>query len=566
MQIWSPSARGFIEVVDLYAYLPFIRPHFFEAGLDSLSGEELSVLLHEFTHLNSLGGYFGLVQTYHLANNSLCRKAAERIAHEASKCGRLEQEQAAEASWNVFASEMPDSLQLYLVMTRAYKWLFEGLALFAEFDCTPHLKSFSGAASHLFEFVVALNHYTIKLRSKEGGISLPDFPHLIKNVDAIIDRIEEWQRQARYKYLILNDTSPESAVYFAGYLLVKGMQRHLAQLDSRLLSPENFLIFANGYFFNDVRLCDLIVPSEHAFQRNAPLPPAENFQRVISRVMLHLNKILDHLYSIDASSLRRAIDSIANAEEKKEPFLRIDFRKLTEDKVAASGVPLADIPEVGDKLLWLLDYSIGSHVEVLQDGFGISDDQAQKVRLLYHNACAVIFTARQAMLHLLRMYSFDAIVIGVCRRDSLVRVAIREQKLGLNAVTVWQEGWLDAIMGASKTRPNMIDLGAHGLERLLDQADGSDRLVEMWEAQRPSGEDCIINCHLLYALSETIDKRIVFAVNRQHESFAYHLNGSTIPDDQTTKTFQVCLPFFNRNLMTRVLGLADFRIDKYTDW
>ena len=130
---------------------------------------------------------------------------------------------------------------------------------------------------------------------------------------ALIDEARMAAHQTGILEAVLHDTDPTTQHYFAGYLFVRQIQRRLAEKDPRLLDPELFFIFVQGYFFLDRRVLSL-----------AAVRTRRDYQE---RAAAFLRDAVRDLLDARPEWLKLAVDSICEYEKAPVNFAHLDFSR-----------------------------------------------------------------------------------------------------------------------------------------------------------------------------------------------------------------------------------------------
>jgi hypothetical protein len=302
MQLWSKEG-AFVDMLDGYTYLPALTDRVLFDTLDEYGPSNLSTILHEFTHQLTLHKTFGLVCAYHTAvhaaNTALAHFEAQAYISPINPSREKIQGEAA----RLYLAHYSSNLQSFFYLIHAYRWLEEGLALFTQLDYQPS-NEYEAAAQH-FELMTAL-----RAARRRANDDPPD----IRAVLNLFAAARASQDEAELRWFLFRSTDPQHRPYYAGYLLIREIQRELSKSDPRLADPEVFLIFMLGYFFNDIHLLDLCVQTKPQF-----------FKPLIKD---HIYRSLATLIAPDINRLRAAVDRIASFENYDTDFHLLDYAAI----------------------------------------------------------------------------------------------------------------------------------------------------------------------------------------------------------------------------------------------
>ena len=313
MLIWSQNKTSFVDFADGYSYLPLI-PVNFGFRPENIQPEDVSVLFHEFTHQLALKGPFGWLCAYFQSIRPMVRIFSElqaniefpgvfsAFAHDQGKSKTYAELLGLETFYEVYG----DCMANYLDLIECYRWVLEGIALFVQFDYKSSTEF--DAASDLFYFAAELVK-TEKFRS-ENQMKLSD----------INDYINE-ARQSKYSsgllQYFLENTRVDTAPYFMGYLMIREIQRGLAEKDRRFSDPELFFIFIQNYFFLDAQLIDLcIVEPRHDYQE---------------RAASFLQKRIRDLLNAESEKLRTVMDLVCDYQHAQMNYVYVDFAAVVRE-------------------------------------------------------------------------------------------------------------------------------------------------------------------------------------------------------------------------------------------
>lgn len=303
MQIWSQEKSSFVDFADGYSYLSFL-PMNFGVKTESISPEDTSTLLHEFTHQLALRGPFGWVCSYFQAVRLIAKVCSElqasiefpNIFAKAGTDDTYAKILASETFFEIYG----DCLANYYDLIDSYRWLLEGIALFVQLDFK--FSTEFNTASEIFHFASEI----VKTEQFRGKNNLA-----LTDVFAFVDNARESKYESGLLQILLENTNSDTASYFMGYLMVKQIQRNLIKKDKRLQDPEIFFIFLQGYFFFDktiVNLCE--VKPRHEYQIN---------------VSSFIKQKVSDLLNCDIDNLKLIMDAIIDFENAPINFVYLDY-------------------------------------------------------------------------------------------------------------------------------------------------------------------------------------------------------------------------------------------------
>ena len=301
MRVSSASQASYVDLRDGFTNLPFLTDQFLATSIAELKGEDISTVLHEFTHQLSLASPLGLIFAYHialdLANKAYMAYLAKLLGRDTGKTDK-----AAAATLEIYVDEYSESIRTFNNAVQTLRWLFEGIAMFAELNYASS-KKYPIASKHWNLLMVLLNGIQQELPKDE-----PTNEELIRQVEDLLASSSLEQHRAAMRKSLFFDKDLRTAPYFAGYLLIKGLQKRLSQKDERLSDPEVLLVFLLGSFFHNRFLLGLVPLSG-----NASFEFRENYikQKLMTYVQGSLRRILD----ADPSTLKKAVDRIVNHTE-----------------------------------------------------------------------------------------------------------------------------------------------------------------------------------------------------------------------------------------------------------
>lgn len=304
MQIWSQEYSSFVDFADGYSYLSFL-PINFGVKTETITPADISTLLHEFTHQLALRGPFGWVCSYFQAVRSIAKIYSElhasiefpNVFAKADVDDTYAKILASETFFEVYG----DCLANYYDLIDSYRWLLEGIALFVQLDFK--LSTEFNTASEIFHFSIEMVK-TEQFRGEKNNPTLAD-------IFAFVDNARESKYESGLLQILLENTKPDAAPYFMGYLMVKQLQRDLVKKDKRLQDPEIFFIFLQGYFFFDktvINLCEV--------------KPRCEYQTMVSSFVKQ--RVVD-LLSCNIDNLKLIVDVIIDFENAPINFVYLDY-------------------------------------------------------------------------------------------------------------------------------------------------------------------------------------------------------------------------------------------------
>ena len=343
MQIWSSEKSAFVDFADGYSYLPGL-PVLFGISREPISHIKLSTVMHEFTHQLALKGPFGWLCAYFQALRYLCRRASQlqTALEQASPENQAVFAKVPQArdGWDVsvFYNEYSDVVSNFKDLLSCYRPLLEGMALYTQFDFVPS-RTYD-VESELYRFLFELYNTEWRYRVKNLATKEDIEAEAEKRKTATETRTEaDDQATKEYVYalfdeiknagftngllkLVMESTTTDTAPYFCGYLIIKQIQRLLADKDPRLADAEVYFIFMQSYLFYDRRLVNLCsVDSRLTYQQH---------------VLTFLCQSIAELVNANPEHVSRAIDSITNYTKAAIDYASLDFAAAVRDGEIAS--------------------------------------------------------------------------------------------------------------------------------------------------------------------------------------------------------------------------------------
>ena len=158
MQLWSPGNNSLVDFADGYSYLSFM-PTNYGMRPENLESEQVSTILHEFSHQLTLRGPFGWLCAYFQSVIVVGRYLADlraRLELPAVFVAEIPVRDQEYVSLESFYEKYSDCRTNFIDLISTYSWLLEGIALFVQFDF--RLSREHAAASDLFWFACYLVH------------------------------------------------------------------------------------------------------------------------------------------------------------------------------------------------------------------------------------------------------------------------------------------------------------------------------------------------------------------------------------------------------------------------
>lgn len=315
---------AFVSMVDGYLHVRGIDRLQWDVVLSDLPDSTISTLIHEVTHHLTLSGVLAEVVAYLVGSSSTTKLLEELDLPPEGTPARAYLERIA-------ATFYPDHIDVCMMLIGGLRWLWEGLATFAQIDWIKGQSS-TRHTSGLTFFVLVM------LASGPSQTSPEQATTLLERWAAFSARIDAYRDGDDQLWRLFNEPDPEgqSVPYFAGYLIIRSLQSHLARLDKRLRNPATMLTLLTGYFVNDARLLEICDLADSA-SRDAIESTVTNW------LQLHIERCLKELLSADARHVRRAVNRIEKSERYKRSYFIADFAR------AFRGEPARAIP-YGDHL------------------------------------------------------------------------------------------------------------------------------------------------------------------------------------------------------------------------
>jgi hypothetical protein len=252
MQYWDPNRRAFVDLLDGFTQLPFLNGLTFANPKSLLDGQVLSVLLHEYTHLVSLNGPISHFSAFHTAMSHAMHRLSElKAKHDPQGVSFMTlsndhrfnpAEYKDRLAAGVFLEQNAQYLRYYVNFFNAYRWIFEGLALFVQWDYTPSLRF--PPFSPLLKFVARFVDGTSSASSGDSQAAYELFRKAFEDV-----RIAESHNKHKWKLHTSNNSSDRD--YYVGYLLIKRIWHILASREDRLWDPDLFFRFIIKFLLHD---------------------------------------------------------------------------------------------------------------------------------------------------------------------------------------------------------------------------------------------------------------------------------------------------------------------------
>jgi hypothetical protein len=381
MQLWSQTDVSFVDFADGYSHLAFM-PINFGMKPNELKPEDISTVLHEFTHQLALKGPFGWLCAYFQALRPIARVFSElqsRIEFpELFDHVNQDRDWGLYISLETFYEVYGDCLANYYDLIDAYRWLLEGIALFVQFDFD--LSREFDVASEIFHFAAELVK-TEQFRI-EGTLNLAD-------VFSFVDRARESKKQSGLLQIFLENTNPETASYFMGYLMLKQIQRILASKDARLKDTELFFILIQGYFFRDRKVIEL-----------SGVCPRQIYQQTVREFIW---QSVSDLLSTDNTRISQLVDSIVNFDNSPVHPDLLDFAHLLREGSFSRWVDVDVVLELDRELTRYAEELEQSKIFIgyrEHDRFReLVDTSVEVAKFLFHTLRNIMLTFKMKHIH-----------------------------------------------------------------------------------------------------------------------------------------------------------------------
>ena len=299
MQFWAPNSKAFIDPLDGFVSFPFSHSLISIESDTLLNPPILSILLHEYTHHVSFSGPISFLSAFYTSVTFIARemcvlKAEDDPSDFLSKftpMGRYETNLDIAALG--FADLFSPYIRFYTNFLQAYRWAFEGLALFIQWDYLPSLQYSS--SSPLSNFVANIqkvaNRTTIERQS---------------SIEQIWINIRESEKKLQKKWMLYEPTAkllratPNHRDYFVGYILVKRIWHLVSALDARLRDTDLFLRFLLKFLFRDWGIINLCKPIAEDLASGEP--------KIQETILTFQRQVLQAFLTMDKDSVQNNVD------------------------------------------------------------------------------------------------------------------------------------------------------------------------------------------------------------------------------------------------------------------
>ncbi|WP_038168944.1 hypothetical protein [Verrucomicrobium sp. BvORR106] len=337
MLLHSTTYSAYVDMADGYSFLPFVEPQITVRGA-KWTREEISVILHEFTHQFALKGPFGYLCAYQQAMRAQVRDLAKT---EADGWADLNPSLGKVNDFRTVLSRLSsDDLANCTDLFTVFRYWLEGIAMFTQLDF--QVSQQHNTSSAIFHLLQELWNCDLYRYADETPIptDLPELEGVLTRIgprlasQADIAKLVQDVIRTQFdglRRLFLTCPDPIHAPYFVGYIMVRRIQRLLAEKDARLADPEMFYIFINAYLFFDATLLDLC----------RTLPRAD-YQDLLSK---HLSERVQLLIDVQGEHLSKTVDAICNHERAEINFAHLDVAASLRTGCLTSWIstPLHDI-------------------------------------------------------------------------------------------------------------------------------------------------------------------------------------------------------------------------------
>ena len=151
----------------------------------------------------------------------------------------------------------------------------------------------------------------IKRRNTASDLRTEDDRQAQECIYALFDDTKRAGFTSGLLRLLMESTTTATAPYFWGYLMIKQIQRLLADIDPRLADPEVYFIFMQSYLFCDRRLVNL-----------CSIAPRPAYQQ---HVLTFLRQSIAELVNAHPEHVRVAVDSICDYTKASVNYRFLDF-------------------------------------------------------------------------------------------------------------------------------------------------------------------------------------------------------------------------------------------------
>jgi hypothetical protein len=418
----------------------------------------LPYFLHEATHHTCLNSPVGLAMT-------VLEYRTRRLAETGS-----EDDLADARMYNARARTF---LELY-------RPLFEGLAMFAEFDAVP-----GGSRIATTPMLLALDLFV-----REGASTAATVDDAFKELFGLVT--EERMKADIFgrKERLLSEplTSPDG--YLVGYLLLKCFGTWAALTSDKFEDPDLSLGYAIHHFFDDYELVDHL------------LQPTERTSRGVTTLLDHLAKRLDSLFSKDG--LADAGARFEDAAVAHQP---------TASQLEISLLPTADPLDIDPAV------SARARAALVESMAALPHDlQGQLARRSLLHLTSIPVSVEFANKSFVAKYENRPLLRGDALRppsttasssgsvDAFYETATKAQGLtvSIDGELVWRAfndeltSWLDQFVVARQHVVEAADLAAARLEAAIGGNEGAAARAELITSLRPPRDDMYQHYGLLW--------------------------------------------------------------------
>jgi hypothetical protein len=349
MQYWESSSRAFVDMLDSYAHLPFLDDLALARPSTLLEPDRLSILLHEYVHLVSIQGPISIFSAYQTsmshAVQELCllkatRDPKELHFHTIPNNHDYIYVPPETLAASAFLEQRSENLRCYVNFFNAYRWLFEGLALFVQWDYIPN------PALPPSPFVRLLNSlYRAQPQHPEAT-----WDELL----AAFGSMQSTERQKRRKWSLYKSSQASTRDYFVGYLLVKRLWHSLGERDYRFRHPDLFFRFISTILLHDWGILTLCAPTGE--------PDVFAQEEQIKKRLQHFQEhALRQVGGMDATYLSNWVDHLVGADG---PFFQtFEFRYSSSPE--HENVFVIDPEQWEHEIITRLQHDITGHFEDL---------------------------------------------------------------------------------------------------------------------------------------------------------------------------------------------------------
>lgn len=269
MQFWAPNSKAFIDPLDGFVSFPFSHSLISIEPDTLLNPPILSILLHEYTHHVSFSGPMSFLSAFYTSVTFIAREICVLKAEDdpSDFLSRFRPIGGYETNLDIaalgFADLFSPYIRFYTNFLQSYRWAFEGLALFIQWDYLP---------SSQYSSSTPLSRFIAKIQ-KVGHHSTPEAQD---SIEQIWINIRESEKKLQKKWMLyepsakLLRTTPNHRDYFVGYILVKRIWHLVSALDIRLRETDLFLRFLLNFLFHDWGIINLCKPIAEDLEDGEP--------------------------------------------------------------------------------------------------------------------------------------------------------------------------------------------------------------------------------------------------------------------------------------------------------